>query len=253
MIAFRINTSGITDKGLVRSANEDSMIMRDEAGLWSVADGMGGHANGKWASEQVAAALKAARLDGDFEANVRAVGDAVQDANALIVSEAAKAGLQMGSTVVALLLQDTRFAVMWAGDSRAYLCREGRLVQLSVDHTYVQELVAQGALTPQEAKSHPSSHMLCRAVGVSPDLEVDAVTDEARPLDMFLLCSDGLTGMVSDAEIRERLSQFPPAVAARRLVELTLSRGATDNVTVIVVGCEEKTNVAFAGGERSDV
>ncbi len=253
MIGFRVITSGISDKGLVRSANEDSMLMRDDVGLWVVADGMGGHAHGKWASEQVVAALAQVSVGDDFGANVAAIGDALQGINLRICTTAEQGGLQIGSTVVALLLQDERFAVLWTGDSRLYLCRDGRLVQLTVDHTYVQDLVAAGSLKPEDAKSHPSAHVLSRAVGVTPDLKLDAITDAVKPLDVFLLCSDGLTGLVSDDEIEERLAHFAPANAARRLVELTMSRGATDNVTAVVVRCEDVTKLAFGGLESGHV
>ena len=253
MIAFRINASGVTDTGIVRSVNEDSMALRSEEGLWVVADGMGGHTNGKWASEQIAVMLSQVQLGADFDADVAAIGAAVQDANIKIVLAAEKAGTVIGSTVAILYLADARFAVLWAGDSRVYLCRDGKLVQLTLDHTYVQELVASGALRPEEAKSHPNQHVLSRAIGVDAKLELDAVADEALPLDVFLLCSDGLTGLVSDAEIMERLHQFPPHVAAKRLLELSLSRGAPDNVTIIVVRCEEKTKLEFAGSEYTDV
>jgi serine/threonine protein phosphatase Stp1 len=245
MIGFRVITAGISDKGLVRSANEDSLLMRDDAGLWAVADGMGGHSNGQWASQQVVGALAQVPMAGGFDTNVAAIADALQAVNLRICTTAQQGGLQIGSTVVTLLLQDERFAVLWTGDSRIYLCRGGRLVQLTIDHTYVQDLVAAGSLRPEDAKSHPSAHVLSRAVGVTEQLKLDAITDSVMSQDVFLLCSDGLSGLVTDAEIEERLAQFAPASAARRLVELTMSRGATDNVTVVVVRCEDVTNLAF--------
>jgi serine/threonine protein phosphatase PrpC len=239
MIAYRISASGLSDTGKVRRHNEDSMLLRGGAGLWAVADGMGGHAHGRWASEQIVAGLAQAPLIGDFGVDIERIGLAVSQANGLIAAAAEKEGTVIGSTVVIMLLVGARFAVLWAGDSRAYLIRRGALIQLTHDHTYVQDLMEVGEISAEEARSHPKRHVLSRAVGADPEFALDAVEDEALPRDVFLLCSDGLTSNVSDAEIGERLGQFPPETAARRLLDLALSRGAPDNVTIVVVRCEE--------------
>lgn len=243
--AFRLNTVGFTHEGCVRSANEDSHLMRDEAGLWVVADGMGGHANGQWASAAIVKALETATLVGDFDADAATISGALHAANGHIVAAAQQNGARMGSTVVALYLNGARFACFWAGDSRIYLLRGGELHRLTRDHTQVQEMVDRGLLSPEEARRHPMSHVLSRAVGVQDGLELDALTDAAAARDVFLLCSDGLTGVVSEAEIAERLAQFPPRSACQRLLDLVLSRGAPDNVTMVAVACEELTALAL--------
>jgi serine/threonine-protein phosphatase Stp1 len=245
MIAYRISASGVSDTGKVRGHNEDSMLLRDGAGLWAVADGMGGHAHGRWASEQITAGLAQAPLIGDFGADVERVGLAISQANGLIATAAEKEGTIIGSTVVIMLLVGSRFAVLWAGDSRAYLRRGGTLIQLTHDHTYVQDLMEVGEISAEEARSHPKRHVLSRAVGADAEFALDAVEDKALPHDVFMLCSDGLTGNVSDAEIGEQLADFPPETAARRLLDLALSRGAPDNVTIVVLRCEENE---FADG-----
>ncbi|MGR4863294.1 PP2C family protein-serine/threonine phosphatase [Caulobacter sp. LARHSG274] len=243
---FRIRSASATHTGGVRKVNEDSLLEREAAGVWSVADGMGGHQNGQWASQTVVAALAALELDGaDIASDVAAIGAAVQAANATIFNTAQEAGVQMGSTVAILRLAGDRFACAWAGDSRAYLMRDGALHRLTVDHTQVQEMVDRGLLSPEEAVRHPMGHILARAVGVQAEVTLDAVSDQVRPRDVFLLCSDGLTGVVSDPEIAERLSQSPVDAACRRLVELVLSRGAPDNVTVVAVACEEMTQLVL--------
>jgi serine/threonine-protein phosphatase Stp1 len=155
-------------------------------------------------------------------------------------------GVSMGSTVVALLVQDGRFAVLWAGDSRIYLRRDGVLHQLTRDHTQVQDMVEAGLLSPEEAKEHPMKHVLARAVGVQPSLELDAIVDEADVGDLFLLCSDGLTGQVSDEEIVATMKARQPQAICAALVELCLERGAPDNVTTVAVACEEITRISLA-------
>ena len=248
--AFRVRSVSVTHPGLVRSANEDSMLARDDAGVWVVADGMGGHANGQWASLTVVSAIKAAALNQGFEADVAGVAGAIQAANTHIYQAARENGRSMGSTAAALYLCGDRFACVWAGDSRIYLLRGGDLHRMTRDHTQVQELVDRGLLTPAEAVNHPMSHVLSRAVGVQEVLDLDAVSDLARPGDVFLLCSDGLTGVVSEAEIAERLSRFSGEAACGRLLDLVLSRGAPDNVTMIAVACEEATALSFSAPAR---
>lgn len=247
--AFRFNTVGVTHEGCIRKVNEDSHALRDDVGLWAVADGMGGHANGQWASSAIVSALQAATLTGDFDSDASAIAGALHAANGHIVATAQENGARMGSTVVALYMNERRFACFWAGDSRIYLLRGGVLHQLTRDHTQVQDMVDRGLLSAEEAKRHPMSHVLSRAVGVQEGLELDALTDEAAPRDLFLLCSDGLTGVVSEPEITERLSEFTPRVACQRLLDLTLSRGAPDNVTMVAVACEELTALALQPAE----
>ena len=244
--SFRPKSVGVTHVGVVRSANEDSMVLREDAGVWVVADGMGGHENGQWASTTIVESVRDARLTGDFDADVEAIGGAILAANETIYRASVERGRSMGSTVTALYLNGDRFVAFWAGDSRIYLLRAGLLHQLSRDHTQVMDLVESGLMTPEEAEHHPMGHVLSRAVGTQETLELDAISDTAVTKDVFLLCSDGLHGVVSDEEIRERLASFPPEVASRRLLELVLARGAPDNVTMVAVSCEELTALALA-------
>lgn len=246
MTALRYSTVAITHPGLVRSANEDSYLSREDSGAWLVADGMGGHANGQWASATVVSAFGAAPLTSDFTQDVHALTGAIQLANDRIFSTSVEQGARMGSTAVALYLSGDQFACIWAGDSRIYLLRDGQLHRMTRDHTQVEEMLERGLLTPQEAAHHPMSHVLSRAIGVEAELLLDAVSDVALPRDIFLLCSDGLSGVVTETEIRERLAGFPAETACQRLLDLVLSRGAPDNVTFIAVTCEEKTTLTFA-------
>lgn len=238
---LRLEHAVLTHAGRVRANNEDAYCARPDAGLFLVADGMGGHENGEWAAAAIADAIRDVALSGHFEADSQAVAEALHRANATIWAEAQARGLQMGSTAVALLIRDRRFAVLWVGDSRAYLQRGEQLVRISHDHTQVQEMIDRGLLSPEDADGHPMSHVLARAVGVRDTVAVDVIADEIEPGDVFLLCSDGLMARVEDAEIDAILRVQDAAARVERLVALTLERGAPDNVTVVTVGFPPST------------
>ncbi len=246
--SLRIDWRARTDRGSVREHNEDRYAALPEAGVWAVADGMGGHDHGDWASESIIAAMDGIGPSDDFDAMLQACSDAVHKANGDIYKMAQDNGALMGSTVVGLVISARRFAVFWAGDSRAYLLRDGMFIQLTRDHTQVQVLIDRGLLAPEEAQSHPMSHVLAKAVGVEPVLEIDAIADGVEPGDVFLLCSDGLYGTLGEVEIKDILYSGAPAEAAERLVSRCLEVGARDNVTVVVVQAREPTRLAFAPG-----
>jgi len=236
MIDYPILSAGKSDVGLVRQENEDSFFLNDRIGLWLVADGMGGHENGALASQTAVSGLKALEIGTDFEDAVVKVADRVHQINARLAALARDSGVsRMGTTAVALLLRGKSFAVVWVGDSRAYVWRRGGLFQLSVDHTHVQDLIDQGILSPTDAKGHPMSHVLTRALGVQEEVQVDIVQDEIEPGDRFLLCSDGLTGPVAENEIRELVASGDPQAAVEALIARARDNGAPDNVTAIVV------------------
>ena len=248
---MRFDHSGRTDVGLRRDHNEDAFLAAPGSGLWVVADGMGGHEFGEWASAVIANMVGRAPLPGDFDQACGAVADSIHASNAAIWREAETRGTQMGSTVVAMLVRDDRFAILWVGDSRAYLLRDGALVQLTKDHSQVQALVDRGVIDEAAAAGHPMSHVLARAVGVQPEVEVDAIADVALPGDIFLLCSDGLSGPVSDAQIAQELAGGDVVAATDRLIALTLEAGAPDNVTVVVLRAQEPTNFVAQPSEPS--
>ncbi len=224
-----------SDVGLVRSGNEDSGYAGPR--LLVVADGMGGHAAGELASAAAVATLaELEKSDPTPDEVLPGLAHAIEDAGAsigrVVQDNPDLAG--MGTTITALFWQGERVAVVHVGDSRAYLLREGELVQVTHDHTYVQTLVDAGRITSDEAAHHPRRSLLMRAIdGVQP-VEADLSVREARPGDRYLLCSDGLTGVVSDEELAAILSEGEPTGTVISLVELALSRGAPDNVTVVV-------------------
>ena len=237
---LRLEDSARTDVGCVRSANEDSVLALPRAQLWVVADGMGGHINGKHASSLIINAVEAAPCLQDLSAACTAVSGAIHSANAAIFAQAQAAGTSMGSTVVALLVRDRQFIVLWAGDSRAYIYRDETLHQLTRDHTQVQEMVDRGIVRPDEASHHPMGHVITRAVGVYEPLELDAILDDALPGDIFLLCSDGLHNVLTDMEIAELLAKHG-AHSSEPLIAACVKRGAPDNVSVITVSASEPT------------
>ena len=225
-----------THVGLRRKVNEDSLLVRDDCGLWVVADGMGGHEAGDVASAKVTAALN--RLSGSAGVD-QIVDDAIlalkQVNHDLIELAGSEDGQHsIGTTVVGLAIADGEFRCFWAGDSRAYRVRDEHILQLTRDHSMVQDLVDAGMLRPDEAVDHPNSNIITRAVGVARDLRIDTVGGDVKPGDQFLLASDGLTRMVDDQELLTQLTSVSPAAAAENLIETVLSRGAPDNVTLII-------------------
>jgi serine/threonine-protein phosphatase Stp1 len=225
-----------TDVGLRRKVNEDSMLVRTERGLWVVADGMGGHEKGDVASAKVTEALLNLPILYGLDNMVQGAIAALKSVNAELITLAGSNGAShtIGSTVVGLAIADGQYRCFWAGDSRAYRLRDKELIQLTRDHSLVQSLVDAGMLSPEEAESHPNANIITRAVGVAEDLQVDCVTGDARPGDQFLLASDGLTRLVGDVELQAELASNPPEAAADKLIEIVLSRGAPDNVSIII-------------------
>jgi protein phosphatase len=225
-----------THVGLVRERNEDGFIIRPEIGLAAVCDGMGGHAAGDVASATIVEAL-AKIAPQDSAADLLAhCEEAITLANNKIRTIAAERGVGlMGATIVALLAFDRYYACLWAGDSRAYLVRQKRIAQLTRDHTEAAMLLAEGLLTEDEARNWPRRNVITRAIGVHSEVELELENGELAPGDIFILCSDGLTGHVEPHEIEAIVETQPPDPACRELINLALQRGGRDNVTVIVL------------------
>lgn len=237
MLQTHWRSSAVTHCGAVRNMNEDAYLSRNDDGLWVVADGMGGHEAGEVASEMITASL--ARLN--VEQPLADVVDALED-TLLEVHQKIRAysrthcqGRTMGSTVVTLLLRDNVGVCLWAGDSRLYRFRDQRLQQISDDHSQVNEMLNRGMITAEEARNHPASNVITRAVGASETLYVDVTLMELRKGDVYLLCSDGLYGAVSETDMMRHLGTADVEAGAQALIEDALRAGARDNVTVIMV------------------
>jgi serine/threonine protein phosphatase PrpC len=230
------DSAAASHTGMVRLCNEDNLLSRPAIGLWAVADGMGGHQAGDLASQivvdalaQIVAAESPARL-------LQACEATLESANRAVRSVADSQGLGIiGATVATLLVYGRHFACVWSGDSRIYLARHRQMLQLTRDHTEVQDLLDRGVLTPAEASVWPRREVITRAIGVSEQLELEQIYGHVEPGDVFVLCSDGLTAHVKADEILAIVDNKEAAVACQELIDLTLSRGAHDNVTVIVI------------------
>jgi serine/threonine protein phosphatase Stp1 len=225
-----------THVGLRRKVNEDSMLARTDRGLWAVADGMGGHDAGDVASAMVTDALLRLPIVYGLDALVESAIGALNKVNHDLIAMASSdhGGRTIGSTVVGLAISGGQYRCFWAGDSRAYRIRGEQIVRLTRDHSLVQDLVDAGMLEPQEAENHPNASVITRAVGVVEELRIETVSGDVRSGDQFLLASDGLTRLVDDKELAVELSSSRPAEAAETLIEAVLSRGAPDNVSIII-------------------
>ncbi len=222
-----------SDRGLIRGSNQDSVYAGPR--LLAVADGMGGHAAGDVASKVVIAALEHLDDDaptGDMLASLRnAVFDGSEHLREVIRESPELEG--MGTTLTAVLFAGGRLALCHVGDSRAYLVRDGQLAQITHDDTFVQTLIDDGRITEDEANSHPQRSLLLRALN-GQDVDPDLSMREARAGDRYLLCSDGLSGVVSHETMAEALRDPDPQATADRLIELALRSGGPDNITCIV-------------------
>ena len=228
-------SSACSHIGKVRKINEDAYLDKPHAGLWAVADGMGGHAAGDEASRSIVAALGGVSPAPALGVFVDRVCDCLQQVNQELIAMGAEKHRITGSTVVALLALGPGCAILWAGDSRAYLLRDGALKQLSADHSQIELYVKLGLIARDQAANHPLSNIVTRAVGIHEELDLDRDTIEAQAGDRFLLCSDGLYRHVTHEEIAHLLSTGSASSAAQSLVDLTLDRGALDNVTVVLI------------------
>ena len=235
-MAFRVWTE--SHNGAVRTHNEDAWLSRPELGLWAVADGAGGHAAGEVASGMLAEILAAVPADLPPEAMLGELRSRVASVHDALKREAARRGgdTVIASTIVILVVRGGHFACLWAGDSRAYLLREGVLQQITRDHSLVQELVDAGVITAAQAETHPQANVITRAVGGGEDvLELDKVSGQLAPGDRFLLCSDGLCKTLDEATLAAVLAGDGEAGAAVELIAEALEHEARDNVTAVVV------------------
>jgi serine/threonine protein phosphatase PrpC len=237
--------AGRSDVGKVRQGNEDALFADGERGVFIVADGMGGHVAGEVASqmvtEMVGPGVGQAVEEGLAGAELqKRVLELIDESNRSILeradSEPEKRG--MGTTLTLLiLLQGSGYFFHQVGDSRGYLLRDGELSQVTRDHTVVQQQVDRGALTPEQARDHPLSHILTRALGTEISVDADSYGDEVKPDDVFLLCSDGLSGMLTDEQIKEIVSSPTDDLQeiADTLIQAANEAGGMDNITALLV------------------
>jgi serine/threonine protein phosphatase PrpC len=251
---MRITSCGITDVGVKRTNNEDNYLINDELNLFVVCDGMGGHAGGEFASaiavntvEEVLSDLEtspeieAAREEGSVEVMRERLRYAIRLAGKRIFEKAnAEPEYRgMGTTCLVLLVDGSNAFVAHVGDSRGYIVREGRIEQLTEDHSLVNERIRAGLLTPEQARHHKLKNIITRSLGYTEDVEIDIQVRALRRGDRFLLCSDGLSNLVEPAELGEAVRSMNPQEAARHLVQLACARGGDDNITAVITRVDE--------------
>jgi len=234
---FSFSSEGSTHPGRVRTVNQDAYLALPDLGVWVVADGVGGHQRGDTASQAVVDGIATLEQGKPRVGLAESARLQILAVNRRLIQIARQAGPDtiIGSTVAVLVAEGRRCVCLWAGDSRIYGMRGGKLSRLTRDHSQVEDLVDQGRLSPVEAMRHPAANIIYRAVGKSEDLEIDAVAYDICANDKFMLCTDGITKEVSDEEIAAILSTGTCRDNCRALVDLVLSRECRDNVAVIVV------------------
>src|SRR3954447_4580901 len=247
MILAIVEKASLTDVGRQRQVNEDNYL--EQSPLFAVADGMGGARAGEVASKVAVEKLgESGPFDGSPE---QQLAEVTKQANRQIYemaqSDSALAG--MGTTLTAALVTGREVVIGHVGDSRVYRFRDGELERLTQDHSLVEEFVRQGKLTPEEAENHPQRSIITRALGPEPDVQVDTFTYPGRDGDVYLICSDGLTGMISEDAIAEILSAGGSLdAAAKQLIDAANENGGRDNITAILFRLED----ADGEGEASD-
>jgi PPM family protein phosphatase len=245
---MRITSCGITDVGLKRGHNEDNYLINEELNLFVVADGMGGHAGGEYASaiavntvEEIVSSM-AVTAEGEqtttdpVELTRQKLSHAIRLSGRRIF-EKAKEQTEfhgMGTTVVVVLVENGNAFVAHVGDSRVYLLRDGVMEQVTEDHSLIAEKIRHGLITPEEAKNHRMRNVITRSLGYQEDVEVDLTVRAIRRGDQYLLCSDGLSGHVEDDEMASLMGDNSPQNAARKLIILACDRGGDDNITTVI-------------------
>ncbi len=223
--------------GLVREINEDSILSMPEQQLWAIADGMGGYEAGNVASGMIVSTLQNLNSGGSLNEIVNRVEDSLIDVNnrMLEYADSMLDGRTLGSTVVTLIIKEQVGICLWAGDSRLWRFRNRQLVQLSRDHSLVEEQLMVGSITPEEVGNHPDLNVITRAIGADPEIYIDINAFSVQIGDIFLLCSDGLYNVVSNREIEETLANRPISQAVHVLIQKALDNGADDNVSLLLV------------------
>ncbi len=256
---FDWTSSACTDVGAVRELNEDAYLARPDLGLWLVADGMGGHLAGDVASHMVVSAMDNLEPPRSLSKFVEAVERRLVETNTRLRDYAQREETHtIGSTVVALLIHGEHAVCLWAGDSRMYRHRDGRLEQISQDHALVEELVERGVLTPDQAIDHPHGNLVTRAVGAADRLFLDVEIVPIQAGDLFILCSDGLEQEVAEEEMSVIARTSDTSRLSHTLLARALAIGARDNVTVITVAIHgqpgnSKRDHEAGGCDQTDV
>ncbi|WP_417280639.1 PP2C family protein-serine/threonine phosphatase [Celeribacter sp.] len=240
---FRFDSALKSDVGRVRKINEDSALCLTDSGIWVVADGMGGHAAGDFASQTITGMLETVGVPVSLDDLKVRFMERLSLANARIIAHAQSlGGGTVGATLASVLIHGDRFACVWSGDSRVYRFRAGQLLQISRDHTEVQALLDAGSITEDQAANWPRKNVITRAIGVTDIPQCDVVEDVLLDRDLFLICSDGLTEYYENDEIASVLAASPDTdldSLCAQFVSTAVERGGKDNISLVLFRCHE--------------
>ncbi len=246
--AFKFSFSGQTETGHVRTRNEDSFACIPEQNLWVVADGMGGHDSGDFASSTITEQAKKFIQQPALDSSLLILEENLLHSNEIIINKAEKLGknVTIGSTVACLYLWQGLAFILWAGDSRIYRYRNNKLERLTEDHSYVEELIKMGKIKPSEADSHPAANVVLNAIGIDPNIIIDMDYSKIENNDTYILCSDGLYKDLSEEKISTILHDNEASIEElnKKLINSALDAAGSDNCTVVLVKASlEKTDV----------
>lgn len=236
---FNITSGGVTNTGHVRTKNEDSILLLDDESIWLVADGMGGHHAGDFASQTITRNMGLYKQQESLEDSVLLLEENILNSNAIIREKSTKLGKNttIGSTVVCTYIWQNYLFTFWAGDSRLYRYRKNKIERLTDDHSYVEELVRMGKIEAKDAESHPAANVVLKAVGIDDELSMDFDYFELHNNDIFIICSDGLYKDLDENTIETIISdnQDDMVELSQSLLSRSLDAGGTDNTSIITL------------------
>ena len=237
--SFNVISHGVTDTGHVRKKNEDSILLLPEESTWVVADGMGGHHAGDFASQTITQNMGLFKQQDALEDSILLMEENLINSNAIIRKRALKLGKNatIGSTVVSTYIWGKFIFAFWAGDSRLYRHRDGQLTRLTEDHSYVEELVKMGKIEAKDAESHPAANVVLKAVGIDDDIRVDFSYFEMLDDDIYIVCSDGLYKDLEESKISEIIQETRDdlSLLTQSLLSSSLDAGGSDNTSIITI------------------
>ena len=243
-VNYEISSHGVTDTGHVRSKNEDSILVLEEENVWVVADGMGGHHAGDFASQTIINNLSLFKQHASLDDSILLLEENILNSNAIIRKKTLKLGRNatIGSTIVCAYVWRNLLFALWAGDSRLYRYRNSRLERLTEDHSYVEELVRMGKLNARDAEEHPAANVVLRAVGIDDELRIDFDYYELQDEDIYIVCSDGLYKDLEEAKIASIIASHTEDMKnlAQALLDASLAAGGTDNTSIITMKSRQK-------------
>lgn len=241
---FNVTSVGVTNTGNVRTRNEDSILLLDDEGIWLVADGMGGHHAGDFASQTITRNMSLYKQQDSLEDSILLLEENILNSNAIIREKSTKLGKNttIGSTVVCTYIWQNYLFTFWAGDSRLYRYRKNKIERLTEDHSYVEELVRMGKIEASDAESHPAANVVLKAVGIDDELCMDFDYFELLNDDIFIICSDGLYKDLDETTIAKIISDNKDDMVAlsQSLLSRSLDAGGTDNISIITLRVAQK-------------